>query len=85
MTVCARLHLRLDDLPRQHRQGLLAILRQERLDQPGALELRRLRKALLAGAEIAEPVVALPVDAPAPAQGAGLRWRGRLIQAEKGR
>ncbi len=77
----ARLHFCLDNLARQHRKWLLAILRQQALDQPGALEPCRVRQALMADAEIAEPVVALLVERPVPAQGVGLRRLARQFAA----
>jgi hypothetical protein len=45
---------------------LLAIVGQKRLDQSGALEPGRVRRPLVANAEIAEPVVTLPVERPIP-------------------
>lgn len=55
----ARLHLRLDDLTCQHPKRLLAILGQERLDQAGMLEPRRVRQTWLADGKVAQPMVAV--------------------------
>jgi len=73
----ARLHLGADYLAPQRRERSLAIVIEQRFDQPSARQPRAIRQSLFADREITQPAVALLVERPVPAQRSRNRRRVR--------